>query len=110
MVALLAIIVLSNQLIGIKNMSSLRAFIKTRRDGDIITSEAYQYGGANHGDAIGVQWSISAHTSRLTVRVCRDNLMIKLCGMGIIPVTQLEGLVLCFPDGNGGIEKIADCA
>ena len=58
-------------------MKVKKAFIKSRRTETHITSEAYQYGGDDHGDAIGLQVSI-----------------------------PLEGLVLCFPDGEGGIEMI----
>lgn len=95
-------------------MKIKKVFIKTRRSETHITSEAYQYGGADHGDAIGVQVSIPLELDgqwlRSPARASRHGLMVKLCNMGIIPVTQLEGLVLCFPDGNGGIEMIEECA
>ena len=97
-------------------MSSLRAFIKTRRIDTHVTSEAYQYGGDNHGDAIGVQVSVFREPHALgasiasPAREARHRQMVKLCNAGIIPVTQLEGLVLCFPDGEGGIEMIEECA
>ena len=97
-------------------MSSLRAFIKPRRTATHVTSAAYQYGGDNHGDAIGVQVSVFREPPALgasiasPARQARHNLMVKLCNAGIIPVTQLEGLVLCFPDGEGGIEMIEECA
>ena len=106
---LLAIIILLNNSIGIQNMSSQRCYIKTRRENGMTVSEAYAYGNswkdqADHGDAIGIM-------------VVSDNIinsrhacMVKLCNQGIIPVTQVNGLVLCFPDGNGGIEMISDCA
>ena len=94
-------------------MKVKKAFIKTRRTETHITSEAYAYGD-NHGDAIGVQMTVKINCfgSRIKnpVRLARKHLMIKLCNEGIIPVTQLDGLVLCFPDGNGGIELIEDCA
>ena len=89
-------------------MSSLRAFIKTRRTDTHVTSEAYQYGGDNHGDAIGFQASVFRGEG--SASESRYRLMVKLCNAGIIPVTQLEGLVLCFPDGEGGIEMIEECA
>jgi hypothetical protein len=109
----LAIIVLS---IGDSSMKVKKVFIKTRRSETHVTSEAYQYGGADHGDAIGVQVSVFREPHALgasiasPAREARHGLMVKLCNMGIIPVTQLEGLVLCFPDGNGGIEMIEECA
>ena len=52
---ILAIIVVS---IGDSSMKVKKAFIKTRRTETHVTSEAYQYGGADHGDAIGVQVSV----------------------------------------------------
>ena len=93
-------------------MKIKKAFIKTRRTNSHVTSEAYQYGGENHGDAIGVQCSIPSWMDPLIspTRAARYGLMIKLCNAGIIPVTQLDGLVLCFPDGEGGIEMIEECA
>ena len=39
-------------------MKVKKAFIKTRRTETHVTSEAYQYGGDNHGDAIGFQASV----------------------------------------------------
>jgi len=93
-------------------MKIKKAFIKTRRTNSHVTSEAYQYGGENHGDAIGVQVSVFREPllSSSPAREARHRLMVKLCNQGIIPVTQLEGLVLCFPDGEGGIEMIEECA
>ena len=95
-------------------MKVKKAFIKTRRTETHVTSEAYQYGGGNHGDAIGLQVSIPLELDgqylRSPARASRHGLMIKLCNAGIIPVTQLDGLVLCFPDGEGGIEMIEECA
>ena len=97
-------------------MKVKKVFIKTRRSETHVTSEAYQYGGADHGDAIGVQVSVFREPHALgasiasPAREARHGLMVKLCNMGIIPVTQLEGLVLCFPDGKGGIEMIEECA
>ena len=95
-------------------MKVKKVFIKTRRSETHVTSEAYQYGGDDHGDAIGVQVSIPLELDgqylRSPARAARYGLMIKLCNAGIIPVTQLEGLVLCFPDGKGGIEMIEECA
>ena len=97
-------------------MKIKKAFIKTRRTNSHVTSEAYQYGGENHGDAIGFQASVFREPHALgasiasPAREARHRLMIKLCNEGIIPVTQLEGLVLCFPDGEGGIEMIEECA
>ena len=93
-------------------MKIKKAFIKTRRTNSHVTSEAYQYGGENHGDAIGVQVSVFREPllSSSPARAARHGLMVKLCNQGIIPVTQLEGLVLCFPDGEGGIEMIEECA
>ena len=97
-------------------MKVKKAFIKTRRTETHVTSEAYQYGGDNHGDAIGFQASVFREPHALgasiasPAREARHRLMVKLCNVGIIPVTQLEGLVLCFPDGEGGIEMIEECA
>ena len=97
-------------------MKVKKVFIKTRRSETHVTSEAYQYGGDTHGDAIGVQVSVFREPHALgasiasPAREARHRLMVKLCNMGIIPVSQLEGLVLCFPDGNGGIEMIEECA
>jgi len=95
-------------------MKVKKAFIKTRRTETHVTSEAYQYGGDDHGDAIGefTMVKINCFGSRIKspARLTRKHLMIKLCNQGIIPVTQLDGLVLCFPDGEGGIELIEDCA
>ena len=97
-------------------MKIKKAFIKTRRTNMHVTSEAYQYGGENHGDAIGVQVSAwrEPHalgaSIALPARQARHALMVELCSQGIIPVTQLEGLVLCFPDGEGGIEMVEECA
>ena len=98
-------------------MKVKKAFIKTRRTETHVTSEAYQYGGDNHGDAIGVQfsapqiWDWELGSNKGTpAQEARKGLMIKLCNQGIIPVTQLDGLVLCFPDGEGGIEMIEECA
>ncbi len=94
-------------------MKVKKVFIKTRRSETHVTSEAYAYGD-DHGDAIGVQCSIPLELDgqylRSPARAARYGLMVKLCNQGIIPVTQLEGLVLCFPDGNGGIEMIEECA
>ena len=89
-------------------MKVKKAFIKTRRTETHVTSEAYQYGGDNHGDAIGFQASVFRGEGMAVES--RYRLMVKLCNAGIIPVTQLEGLVLCFPDGEGGIEMIEECA
>ena len=88
-------------------MKVKKAFIKSRRTETHITSEAYQYGGDDHGDAIGLQVSVPLEING-TVRVARRKLMVKLCNVGIIPVTQIDGLVLCFPDGEGGIEMVED--
>ena len=96
-------------------MKVKKAFIKTRRTETHVTSEAYAYGD-DHGDAIGVQVSVFREPHALgasiasPAREARHRLMVKLCNQGIIPVTQLEGLVLCFPDGEGGIEMIEECA
>ena len=93
-------------------MKVKKAFIKSRRTETHITSEAYQYGGDDHGDAIGFQVSVFREPHALgasiasPAREARHRLMVKLCNAGIIPVTQLNGLVLCFPDGEGGIEMI----
>jgi len=105
---ILAIIVVS---IGDSSMKVKKAFIKTRRTETHVTSEAYAYGD-DHGDAIGVQCSIPSWMEPLIspARAARYGLMIKLCNQGIIPVTQLDGLVLCFPDGEGGIEMIEESA
>jgi len=93
-------------------MKVKKAFIKSRRTETHITSEAYQYGGDDHGDAIGFQCSIPLELDgqylRSPVKAARYGLMIKLCNVGIIPVTQIDGLVLCFPDGEGGIELIEE--
>ena len=97
-------------------MKVKKAFIKTRRTETHVTSEAYAWGGDNHGDAIGFQASVFREPHALgasiasPAREARHRLMVKLCNVGIIPVTQLEGLVLCFPDGEGGIEMIEECA
>ena len=93
-------------------MKIKKAFIKTRRTNSHVTSEAYVWGGENHGDAIGFQASVfrEPFLSSSPAREARYRLMVKLCNVGIIPVTQLEGLVLCFPDGDGGIEMIEECA
>ena len=88
-------------------MKVKKAFIKSRRTETHITSEAYQFGGDDHGDAIGFQASVPLEING-TARVSQRKLMIKLCNAGIIPVTQINGLVLCFPDGNGGIEMVED--
>ena len=94
-------------------MKIKKAFIKTRRTNSHVTSEAYAYGD-DHGDAIGVQCSIPLESEgqwlRSPVRASRRGVMVKLCNQGIIPVTQIDGLVLCFPDGEGGIEMIEECA
>ena len=89
-------------------MKVKKAFIKTRRTETHVTSEAYAWGGDNHGDAIGFQASVVRGEG--SASESRYRLMVKLCNAGIIPVTQLEGLVLCFPDGEGGIEMIEECA
>ena len=74
----------------------------------MVVSEAYAYGNswkdeADHGDAVGITWkAIYSGSSSIPARVVRKNLMIKLCNQGIIPVTQIDGLVLCFPDGGNG--------
>ena len=97
-------------------MSSKRCYIKRRRENGMVVSEAYAYGNswkdeADHGDAVGITWkAIYSGSSSIPARTVRKNLMIRLCNQGIIPVTQLDGLVLCFPDGEGGIELIEDCA
>ncbi len=90
----------------------MKAYIKTRRTATQTTCEAYQYGGENHGDAIGLQCSISQSllTPARQIRAARHGLMVKLCNAGIIPVTQIDGIVLCFPNGKGGIEMIGRCA
>ena len=97
-------------------MKVKKAFIKSRRTETHITSEAYVWGGDDHGDAIGFQASVFREphalgsSIALPSRESRHRLMVKLCNQGIIPVTQVDGLVLCFPDGEGGIELIEDCA
>lgn len=105
---LLAIIVLLNIEIGIKNMSSQRCYIKSRRQDGKVVSEAYAYGNSwrlyDHGDAIGII-AVSNNISN-----ARHDCMVKLCNQGIMPVTQVDGLVLCFPNGNGGIEMIEEYA
>ena len=105
---LLAIIILLNNSIGIQNMSSQRCYIKSRRQDGKVVSEAYAYGNSwrlyDHGDAIGIM-VVSDNIIN-----SRHGCMVKLCNQGIMPVTQVNGLVLCFPDGNGGIEMISDCA
>ena len=90
-------------------MSSQRCYIKTRRENGMTVSEAYAYGNswkdqADHGDAIGIM-AVSDNIIN-----SRHACMVKLCNQGIMPVTQVNGLVLCFPNGNGGIEMISDCA
>ena len=105
---LLAIIVLSNIEIGIKSMSR-KCYMKSRRENGMVVSEAYAYGNswkgqADHGDAIGIM-AVSDNIIN-----SRHACMVKLCNQGIMPVTQVNGLVLCFPNGNGGIEMISDCA
>ena len=105
---LLAIIVLLNIEIGIKSMSR-KCYMKSRRENGMVVSEAYAYGNswkgqADHGDAIGIKVASDS------VRNSRYDCMVKLCSYGIIPVTQIEGLVLCFPNGEGGIELIEECA
>ena len=104
MVALLAIIVAS---IGDSSMSR-KCYIKSRRQDGKVVSEAYAYGNSwklfDGGDAVGIMVVSN------NVRNSRHGLMVKLCNAGIIPVTQIDGLVLCFPDGNGGIEMIEECA
>ena len=113
---LLAIIILLNNSIGIQNMSSQRCYIKTRRTDSHVTSEAYIWGGEDHGDATGIKVSVFREphalgsSIALPSRESRYRLMVKLCNQGIMPVTQVNGLVLCFPNGNGGIEMISDCA
>ena len=89
-------------------MSSQRCYIKTRRTDSHVTSEAYIWGGEDHGDATGIKASVFRGEG--SASESRHRLMVKLCNQGIIPVTQVDGLVLCFPDGNGGIELIEDCA
>lgn len=96
-------------------MSSRKCYIKSRRQDGMVISEAYAYGNSwklfDHGDAVGITWYARySGSSSIPVRVVRKNLMIELCNQGIIPVTQIDGLVLCFPDGEGGIELIEDCA
>ena len=106
---ILAIIVVT---IGDSSMKVKKAFIKTRRTETHVTSEAYVWGGDNHGDAIGFQASVFRKPllSPSVSREARHRLMVKLCNAGIIPVTQIDGLVLCFPDGEGGIEMIEELA
>ena len=104
---LLAIIVLLNIEIGMKSMSR-KCYMKSRRQDGKVVTEAYAYGNSwklfDGGDAVGIMVVSN------NVRNSRHGLMVKLCNAGIIPVTQIDGLVLCFPDGNGGIEMIEECA
>ena len=83
-------------------MKVKKAFIKTRRTETHVTSEAYAWGGDNHGDAIGFQASVFREPllSPSVSREARRRLMIKLCNAGIIPVTQLDGLVCIMPNQN----------
>ena len=87
---------------------SRKCYMKSRRQDGKVVTEAYAYGNSwklfDGGDAVGIMVVSN------NVRNSRHGLMVKLCNAGIIPVTQLDGLVLCFPDGEGGIEMIEECA